>query len=406
MSGIRVNEWLHNSGTGGIWQTSAGNVGIASSVPTTKLEVTGDAKISGITTAETFVPTVGQLSHRNLITNGAFIINQRSSAITVNSGSNVYGADRWYGRGEGSKAVFTVTQTEHGSLQALGTKYSWKVAVTSHTSTVSGDVYKVAQRIEGQNIIPLALGTASAKAFTLSFLVRSNVTGTHSGSFMNSAQNRSYPFTYTVDASATWESKTITVPGDTSGTWLNTNGIGMELNFDVGSDAAKRAAAGSWHGSRAEGATGAVQVTETSGGYVEWAKVQLEVGSVATPFEHRGYGDELARCQRYYYRAIADTSDDFGSGFNSSTTQCRPTIVFPVTMRDAISAVETTGTASNYKVAHGGTETNCSSVPTYSGGSTINARCIFTVSSGLTAGNGSAGRSNAASAYLGFSAEL
>jgi hypothetical protein len=161
-------------------------------------------------------------------------------------------------------------------------------------------VYKIAQRIEGADCVRLALGTASAKSFTLSFLVRSSVTGTHSGSFMNSAQNRSYPFTYTIDSADTWESKSITVAGDTSGTWLVDNGIGLELNFDLGSDAAKRASAGSWYAGRAEGATGAVQLTETSNATWEITKVQLEEGSSATDFEHRSFSEELSRCERYF----------------------------------------------------------------------------------------------------------
>jgi len=267
---------------------------------------------------------------RNLLTNGTLLIDQRNATVTVNNGNNNYAADRWYGRGEGSKAVFDVDHPAHGSLQALGTKYSLRCTVTTSATTVSGDVYKVAQRIEGQNITGLAMGTVSAKSFTISFIVRSDLTGTYSGSIMNSAQNRSYPFTYTVNSSGGWEAKSITIPGDTSGTWLHSNGIGMELNFDIGSDANKRAAAGSWHASRAEGATGAVQLTETNNKYIEWAKIQLEVGSVATEFEHLSYGDELARCQRYYQTVGYDSNQIVNNILGNGSRAMGPPLQVPM----------------------------------------------------------------------------
>ena len=145
----------------------------------------------------------------------------------------------------------------------------------------------------------------------------------------------------------------------------------------------------------------------TAAADVKFTGAQLERGEYCGHYEHLTHGEYLRQCQRYYYRIKSLSSgDDFASGFNTSTTQCRPTIVFPVTMRTAVSGVDQSGTAGDYRVAHAATETACSAVPTFSGGSEYNARVVFTVSSGLTAGQGSAGRAYNSSAYLGFSAEF
>ena len=243
-----------------------------------------------------------QLSNRNLIINGAIQVAQRGTTVTCNSGSNTYSMDRWYARGESSLGVFTLSQ-EDIAANNQGVKYAAKVTVTNNVTPGSGDVYKIAQRIEGQNLAQLELGRSTAKSFTLSFIVKSSVTGTHSGSFMNSAQNRSFPFTYTISQADTWEQKSITIPGDTAGTWLVSNGIGLELNFDMGSGSGKRGnAGGAWLAARAEGATGAVQVISSANATWFISKVQIEVGSTATDFEHKTFAQELALCQRYFFR--------------------------------------------------------------------------------------------------------
>ena len=244
-----------------------------------------------------------QLSNRNLIINGDIQVAQRGTTATCNSGSDTYSMDRWYARGESSSGVFTLSQEDiAGNNQ--GVKYAAKVTVTNNVTPASGDVYKIAQRIEGQNLAQLELGRSTAKSFTLSFIVKSSVVGTHSGSFMNSAQNRSFPFTYTISNPDTWEQKSITIPGDTAGTWLVTNGIGLEVNFDMGSGSGKRGnAGGAWLAARAEGATGAVQVISSANATWFISKVQVEVGNVATDFEHRSFAQELALCQRYYQQS-------------------------------------------------------------------------------------------------------
>ena len=273
-------------------------------------------------------------SNRNLITNGKADVFQRTlsgSQVTCNSGSNSYCMDRWYARGESSLGVFNLIQQDISS-EGQGAPHALKVAVTTNVTPGSGDVYKIAQRIEGRNIGHLSYGTSNAKTITLSFIVKSSVTGTHGGSLMNSAQNRAYPFTYTISSADTWEQKSITIPGDTGGTWLINTGIGLELNFDMGSGSGKRGSAGSWIGSRAEGATGAVQVISSANATWFISKVQLEVGSVATDFEHRSFGDELARCQRYFYKPD-NPGSSLQPAYQYHVNHKMSLVEFPTTMR-------------------------------------------------------------------------
>ena len=268
---------------------------------------------TGIITATAFVSDTA-LSNRNIITNGKADVFQRvlgGSQVTCNSGSNFYCMDRWYARGESSLGVFNLIQQDISS-EGQGALHAIRVNVTTNVTPGGGDVYKIAQRIEGKNIGHLSFGTSNAKTITLSFLVKSSVTGTHGGSLMNSAQNRSFPFTYTINSANTWESKSITIPGDTGGTWVINTGIGLELNFDIGSGSAKRGSAGGTQiAARAEGASGTVQLISTSSANWYVTKVQIEEGPVATPFEHRSFEDELRRCERYY-QVLAESKADSG----------------------------------------------------------------------------------------------
>ena len=334
---------------------------------------------------------------------------QRGTTATCNSGSNTYSMDRWYARGESSLGVFTLSQ-EDIAANNQGVKYAAKVTVTNNVTPGSGDVYKIAQRIEGQNLAQLELGRSTAKSFTLSFIVKSSVTGTHSGSFMNSAQNRSFPFTYTISQADTWEQKSITIPGDTAGTWLVDTGIGLELNFDMGSGSGKRGSAGgAWLGARAEGATGAVQVISSANATWFISKVQIEVGSVATDFEHRSFGQELDLCQRYYQR--------YTSGNNSFRYLCVGTMDndnatgqfvfnFIKPFRTNVSSMDTTGDATDYAMRVATTET-CTSVPSFSASSNHSCFLNFAKTNiGFSTGLAVLGILRSNNSYLGFSAEL
>ena len=271
--------------------------------------------------------------------NGKAMVFQRylpGSMVTVNAGSNFYCMDRWYGRGEGSKGVFTFHQHDIQS-QGQAAHAALRVNVTTTSTPSTDDVYKVAQRIEGRNIDGLGFGTSAAKTITLSFLTKSSVTGTHGGSIMNGAQNRSYPFTYTINSAGNWEQKSITIPGDTSGTWSSGNDVGLEVNFDMGTaESNYRRPAGSWYNGRAEGADGTVQLITQSGGNWYATKIQLEEGNVATPFEHIPYPDELLRCKRYSFILGGGDTEQYTTllmAVQSHSTLCKAHVQFPVDMR-------------------------------------------------------------------------
>jgi hypothetical protein len=280
------------------------------------------------------------------------------------------------------------------------------VTSSSAYSVLSSDTFYISQQIEGLNIADLAWGTASAATVTLSFWVRSSLTGAFGGSLLNAAGNRSYPFSYTISAANTFEYKTITIPGDTSGTWLTTNGVGIRLRFSLGAGSTVSGTANTWASAEYDQPTGSVSVVGTNGATFYITGVQLEKGSTATSFDVRPYGTELQLCQRYYYRQTPTGTAYYGAGFNDSTTVASLFLNFPVPMRVAPSALEQSGTASNYRVQITGNVINCSAVPALNFADLWGGMVLFTVASGLTAGQASMGRSNSTSGYLGFSAEL
>ncbi len=281
------------------------------------------------------------------------------------------------------------------------------VASSANVTVGATDTYIIGQQVEGYNMADFAWGTASAIPVTLSFWVRSSVTGTFGGSLRNSGATRSYPFTYTISAANTWEQKSVTIAGETSGTWLATNGIGIRLLFGLGVGSTLSGTAGSWASANYISATGATKLIETNSATFYITGVQLEAGSVATPFERRDYGRELMMAQRYYFKLTPKNTGYFSSGYNNSTTVYRGIVNFPVSMRTEPTALEQTGTAADYGVQHGGsTVTNLSAVPSSFVASLTSSRISVSVASGLTQGQGSMIIANNDSAYLAWSAEL
>lgn len=282
---------------------------------------------------------------------------------------------------------------------------------TADTSLASTQSYGFLQRIEGTNVADLMWGSASARTVTVSFWARSSLTGTFGGSIRNADVNRSYPFSYSISVADTWEYKTVTIPGDTTGTWLSTNGTAFQVFFALGAGTDRSGTAGAWNSNNNVSATGAVSVIGTLNATWYITGVQLETGSVATPFERRPFGTELNLCYRYYYRLTPGVVNGlFATAYVVLTNFALGQTQFPVPMRVRPTALEQSGTANQYEVAHANTTTTCSAVPTYQAATTASsASTFFQVSSGLTVGQGCAFRAdttNGATAYLGWSAEL
>ena len=265
------------------------------STPTTAVTVGTDQSVT-FAQAANLPNTFG---FKNRIINGAMVIDQRNAGASVTPANAQYLVDRWYyGATQASK--FTAEQTITGVSAPVGFTDYLALTVSSAVSVGAGDVFYLSQVIEGFNCADFAWGSASAATVTLSFWVRSSLTGTFGGSLQNSAANRSYPFSYTISAANTWEQKSVTIAGDTSGTWLTTNGKGIQLNFGLGSGATYSGTAGAWAGTNYITATGATSVVGTNGATFYITGVQLEKGSTATSFDYRPYGTELALCQRYF----------------------------------------------------------------------------------------------------------
>jgi hypothetical protein len=365
----------------------------------------GSISVDRIVDSEGSVFSPSSVSFRNRIINGDMRIDQRNAgaAVTVNNEFE-YTLDRWECRDDtdGDFTVQQVTDAPSGFVNSL------KVTTTTADATLTTtQAAFIDQRIEGLNVADLAWGTASAKTVTLSFWVRSSLTGTFGGSFQNSAQNRAYPFTYTISAADTWEQKTITVLGDTSGTWLTTNGTGIRVNFGLGVGPDRSGTANAWNSNSNFSATGAVSVIGTLNATWYITGVQLEVGSVATPFERRPYGTELSLCQRYYYRNTGHTAltGAFGSGYNDSTSAARFYTAYPTTMR--ASPTLDSSAANTFNVTNTGAAVlNMTTVTAGAIGPT-GALIFLTGGSGLVAGQGCLVRdNNNTGTFLAFSAEL
>jgi hypothetical protein len=250
---------------------------------------------------------------RNRIINGDMRIDQRNAGAASTSLA-AYVTDRW-DVGFGSTGVSASFQQVADA--PTGFVNSFKVTVTTAPGSVTNSA-SISQPIEGFNTSDLAWGTASAQTVTLSFWVKASLTGSFGGALTNSAFDQTYPFPYTISAANTWEYKTIVIAGPTAGTWLTTNGIGVRVIFGLGAEAARKAAVGVWANTIARQPTGSINLVETNGATWQVTGVQLELGTVATPFERRPYGMELALCQRYFEYGFtrAAVSTTFSGNFN------------------------------------------------------------------------------------------
>ena len=242
---------------------------------------------------------------KNRIINGNMAISQGAAAATITPAvTSAYATNYPVDRFEVIVGAGSKLTTAQSSTAATGFNFSTLITSSSSYTVGDGEVFAIRHKIEGFNTSDLAFGTVNAQKITLSFWVRSSVTGTFGGSIQNSAANRSYPFEYTINVIDTFEYKTITIPGDTSGTWIGaTNGIGLTINFGLGVHANKSGTANAWAGADYRSATSATSVVAANLRTFYITGVQVEKGSTATSFDYRPYTTELALCQRYYCKS-------------------------------------------------------------------------------------------------------
>jgi len=327
---------------------------------------------------------------KNRIINGACVIDQRNAGASVTPTDGQFCVDRFSaGLTQASKFSFQqVTDAPTGFANSI------KVTSLSAYSVLTGDLFEVRQNIEGHNVADLGWGTANAKTVTLSFWVKSSLTGTFGGALSNDGLGRSYPFSYTISAANTWEQKSITVAGDTSGTWLTTNGVGIRVRFSLGAGATYSGTAGAWAGSYFTSATGATSVVGTNGATFYITGVQLEVGTQATSFEYRQYTTELQLCQRYFARLGSGST-----GYVFSGTLGDFGVQFPTTMRATPSVTH----LANYDITNPATATYTATATALSSGSTgVNGLMVRVTSSGMSAATCIISSAN----NIGFSSEL
>jgi len=298
---------------------------------------------NGITQAGEF-NSDSSFGFKNRIINGAMVIDQRNAGAAVTNVTGSYILDRWNCGGSTDGAV-TVQQS---TTAPVGFVNSMRLTVaTADTSIGAAQYYQSYQPIEGYNVADLNFGTANAKTITISFWVNSSKTGTYCATLTNATSNRLCPLNFSVNTANTWEYKTITVAGDTTGTWAtgNTTGIYLIVNLALGSNF-NAGTSGTWNTTQ-YGTSSQVNWLDTVSANFYITGVQLEVGSTATSFDYRSIGTELQLCQRYYEFGGVGNAVQF-SGDVTSANNYFTTIYLSVPKRTAPTIVNTNVTASGF----------------------------------------------------------
>jgi hypothetical protein len=322
--------------------TVTGNLNVSNS-----LVVTGNTTFSGSVNFNTdIVPTSS--FKRNRIINGNMVIDQRNAgaAITANTGA-YFTVDRWALSGT-QASKFTAQQNAGSVTTPVGFPNYLGMTVASAVTVGSSDIFSLYQPIEGYNFADLGFGTYNAKTVTLSFVVYSSLTGTFGGVLKNYAGTRTYAFTYSISSANTWTTVSVTIPGDTSGTWVGSSSAGVAfVQFGLGVGSTYSGTAGSWASANYSSATGAVSVVGTAGATWYVTGVQLEVGAKATPYEYQTYSEQLAQCQRYYVQWTGNSSATGYAFISNAVVQGSglffTVISLPVSMRSTPS-ISTNGT--------------------------------------------------------------
>jgi hypothetical protein len=294
---------------------------------------------------ETYTSNTGRpLTNRNLIINGAMQIAQRNTSVTGITTSGYYTADRWL-LALSSAGTWTMNVESSGPANTEFRSSANLVCTTADSSLAAGDLFNFLQSFEGQNVQGIKKGTSAAESLTVSFYVKSSNTGTYICEFFDGDNTRQISKSYTINTANTWEKKTITIPPDTTGLLDNDNAVSLTLIFwlAAGSDRTSGALNSSaWASTTtANRAVNQLNLANASGNYWAVTGIQLETGTVATPFEMRNIGQELALCQRYYNKTynssvVPGTSTSVGAVGGTATGQLNrpiPYRAFPVEMR-------------------------------------------------------------------------
>lgn len=416
MSTIRVNAIQHTTANSGNMILHAnGNVSMITS--NTTLFV-GNTAISnaGISVGGAAINPLAT-GMRNRIINGAMMIDQRYSgtANTVNANvNNQYNLDRWTWYNTMGTGAFTVQQMNAANTSAsnyeansapAGFINSMKMTVsTANTTPAAASFCRVIQPVEGLNVTDLGWGTSSAKPVTLSFWVKSSLAGSYSAVLLNNTGTRTNPQSYTISAANTWQYVSITYAGDTTGTWLTNNNIGVFVDFWFAGGSLYVTSSPGWNGGTGYEITGQSNLMATVGNTFYITGVQLEVGTTATPFEFRHYGQELALCQRYYWQIKetgAGVEQEVGIFTAQSASQAYTILQNPVYMR----ATPTGTITGNFQWTQTGVQNTVT--PSFVLTGIYNNNLISIIVSGLTTGTtGRLSIASGASGVLSLSAEL
>lgn len=351
----------------------------------------------------------GNLALRNRLVNGSMLINQRgTTSFSIPSATGTYICDNWIAGSVLAGGAITIS---NNSAVPGGTGLPNSInCSTTTTRTLLSTEYAVIQTgIEGYRMIDFLFGNTAAKTIAISFWVYASTAGTYGGSIMNAGNSRSYPFSYTVNSTFTWEQKTIVIPGDITGIWNNAANLGMRINFLLAGGSSMLGTANTWAANNFYGASGSAGIMGAASRQLAFAGVQVEIGNAASSFDFKSYEQNLADCQRTYFEIDpASTQKHFQIPVAATTaTTAVGSVKFPVQMRVAPTALLQSGTASYYALSIAGTTTACSAVPTFTQATKDGASTVFTVASGLTAGQaGQAITGVTTPGYLAWSAEM
>ena len=345
---------------------------------------------------------------KNKFLNANMAITQRgTAAVTIAGSGRLYSLDQNFGQINGD-GIYTIEQVVDAPAAANAGQYSLKAVVTTADTSITADEqYFVGQIIEAQNFASFQFGTASAQTVTISFWVKSSITGTFGICIRNTNASRSYASTYTISVANTWEKKTVTIAGDTSGTWLKDTGIGARIEWILSAGSNLQTATPNvWTATNDQTTSSQTNWMATIGNSFQLTAIQIEAGSNATAFQTAtgNPASELAACQRYYQILGGDNVFEyFGIGSNLSSTEANCVIPLKVTMRSAPTV--TASGASNFRVVQG-TSSNTGTVAV-GDIMTKNTVAFQVQTTGLTSGN--ANRilaNNTTAATIQFSAEL